>query len=64
MCIRDRVVPVDDRGRHTDYAGKYAGMKTEESNPVILADMKESGALFASEDIVHSYQMGIRDSFR
>ena len=51
----DMVVPVDDRGRHTDYAGKYAGMKTDESNPVILADMKESGALFASEDIVHSY---------
>jgi isoleucyl-tRNA synthetase len=49
------VVPVDDRGRHTDYAGKYAGLKTEESNPVILADMKESGALLASEDIVHSY---------
>ena len=51
----DMVVPVDDQGRHTDYAGKYAGMKTEESNPVILADMKESGALFASEEIVHSY---------
>ena len=51
----EMVVPVDDRGRHTDYAGKYAGMSTDESNPVILADMKESGALFASEDIVHSY---------
>ena len=49
------VVPVDDQGRHTDYAGKYAGLKTEESNPVILADLKESGALFASEEIVHSY---------
>ncbi len=46
---------MDDQGRHTDYAGKYAGMKTEESNPVILPDMKESGMLFASEDIVHSY---------
>ena len=57
-CMRygmDLVVPVDDYGRHTDYAGKYAGMKTEESNSVILADMKESGALFASEEIVHSY---------
>ena len=57
-CMRygmDLVVPVDDRGRHTEYAGKYAGMKTDESNPVILADMKESGALFASEEIVHSY---------
>lgn len=51
----DMVVPVDDQGRHTDYAGKYAGMKTEDSNSVILNDMKESGALFAQEDIVHSY---------
>ncbi len=51
----DMVVPVDDQGRHTDYAGKYAGMSTDESNPVILGDMKESGMLFASEDIVHSY---------
>ena len=49
----DMVVPVDDQGRHTDYAGKYAGMMTEESNPVILKDMKESGALLASEEIVH-----------
>ncbi len=51
----EMVVPVDDRGRHTDYAGKYAGMKTDESNPVIMADMAESGMLFASEEIVHSY---------
>ena len=51
----EMVVPVDDQGRHTDYAGKYVGMKTEESNPVILEDMRRSGMLFASEDIVHSY---------
>jgi len=57
-CMRygmDLVVPVDDYGRHTDYAGKYAGLKTEDSNPIILEDMKASGALFASEQIVHSY---------
>ena len=57
-CMRygmDLIVPVDDRGRHTDYAGKYAGMKTDESNPVILQDMKEMGMLFASEEIMHSY---------
>ncbi|MDO4811814.1 MAG: isoleucine--tRNA ligase [Eubacteriales bacterium] len=57
-CMRygmDMVVPVDDQGRHTDYAGKYAGMTTDESNPVILNDMKEAGSLFASEDIIHSY---------
>ena len=57
-CMRygmDLVVPVDDRGRHTEYAGKYCGMKTDESNPIILQDMKDSGMLFASEEIVHSY---------
>ena len=51
----DMVVPVNDQGKHTEYAGKYAGMSTDESNPVILNDMKESGMLFASEDIIHSY---------
>ena len=30
-------------------------MSTDESNPVILKDMKEAGSLFASEEIVHSY---------
>ena len=51
----EMVVPVDDQGRHTDYAGKYAGMLTDESNPIILEDMKKDGTLFASEEIVHSY---------
>ena len=51
----EMVVPVDDQGRHTDYAGKYAGMNVEESNAVITADMRESGMLFAEESITHSY---------
>ena len=51
----EMVVPVDDQGRHTEYAGKYAGLQVEESNPIIAADMKESGMLFASENITHSY---------
>ena len=51
----EMVVPVDDQGRHTDYAGKYAGLIVEESNPVIAADMKESGMLFAAENTMHSY---------
>ncbi|MDD6199958.1 MAG: isoleucine--tRNA ligase [Firmicutes bacterium] len=57
-CMRygmDLVVPVDDQGRHTDYAGKYAGLRTDESNPIILEDMRQSGMLFASEEITHSY---------
>ena len=51
----DIIVPVDDRGYQTEEAGKYAGLYYEKSNEVILADMKESGALFASEEFVHSY---------
>ena len=57
-CMRygmELVVPVDDYGRHTEYAGKYAGLPTEKSNPIIKADMEESGMLFASEEIIHSY---------
>ena len=49
------IVPVDNQGRHTDYAGPYAGLKTEESNPIILADMKKNGSLFAAENVLHSY---------
>ncbi|MBO5701121.1 MAG: isoleucine--tRNA ligase [Clostridia bacterium] len=51
----DIIVPVDDRGYQTEEAGKYAGLYYEKSNEAILADMKESGALFASETTVHSY---------
>ena len=46
---------MDDRGYQTKEAGKYAGMYYAESNGAILADMKESGSLFASEEMVHSY---------
>ena len=48
-------VPVDDRGYQTEEAGKYAGMFYSESNKAILADMAESGALFASQEMVHQY---------
>ncbi len=51
----DIIVPVDDRGYQTEQAGKFAGMFYEESNEAILADMQESGALFASEKMTHSY---------
>ena len=51
----DIIVPVDDRGYQTAEAGKFAGMHYLESNKAILEDMKESGALFASEEFTHSY---------
>ena len=51
----DIIVPVDDKGYQTKDAGKFAGMYYAESNDAILADMKESGALFASQEIEHEY---------
>lgn len=51
----DIIVPVDDRGYQTADAGKYAGMYYAQSNDAILADMKESGALFASAEFAHEY---------
>ena len=49
------LVPVDDRGYQTEEAGKFAGLRYDESNKAILADLKETGALFASEELEHEY---------
>ncbi|MEG1743228.1 MAG: isoleucine--tRNA ligase, partial [Clostridia bacterium] len=49
------IVPVDDKGFQTEEAGKFAGMRYDASNSAILEDMRESGALFASEELSHSY---------
>ena len=51
----DIIVPVDDKGYQGESAGKFAGQFYADSNKTILEDMKESGALFASEEIVHQY---------
>ncbi len=51
----ENLVPVDDRGYQTKEAGRFAGQFYLESNQTILADMTESGALFASEPMTHSY---------
>ena len=49
------LVPVDDRGFQTEEAGKFAGLRYDQSNDAILADMKETGALFASKEFEHEY---------
>lgn len=49
------VVPVDDKGVMTADAGKYAGLRFDKANGAIFADLKESGALLASETITHQY---------
>lgn len=49
------IVPVDSKGRMNELAGKYQGLTTEEANVAIFNDIKESGALVATERIVHQY---------
>ena len=49
------IVPVDAEGRQTAETGRYAGMKTAESNGPILEDLKACGAIFATEEITHQY---------
>ena len=51
----DLIVPVDDRGYQTADAGKFAGMRYDESNKAIFDELVSTGALFASEEFTHSY---------
>ncbi len=49
------LVPVDDRGYQTEDAGMFAGMYYEKSNTAIVEHLRETGYLFASEEMIHSY---------
>lgn len=47
--------PTDNSGHFTEEAGKYAGMKLDAANDVIIADLQASGRLLAHGHIIHSY---------
>ena len=49
------VAPVNSRGVMTEEALQYAGLHYSKANDAIYEDLRNSGALFASEKIVHSY---------
>ncbi len=50
------IVPVDSNGRLTVEAGEqFKGLKTEEANKAIFEHLESTGALFASEDMIHQY---------
>ncbi len=51
----ETVVPVDEKGRMNALAGKYCGLTTAQANEVILEDLKSSGALLATQKIIHQY---------
>ena len=49
------ITPVDYHGVMTDEALQYTGIFYSKAGNIIIEDLKRSGALFAAEEIVHSY---------
>jgi isoleucyl-tRNA synthetase len=49
------LMPVDDDGRFTEDGGPFAGMDTDEANPVIIDWLRERDVLAGKLDITHSY---------
>jgi len=49
------VMPVNAHGVMTEDALQYAGNYYTKVNDLIVDDLEKSGALFAAEDIIHSY---------
>ncbi len=49
------LMPVDDDGRLTDEAGRFAGLDVDEANPAIIEWLREQGTLVAEKRIEHSY---------
>ncbi len=47
--------PVDERGRFTEEAGKYQGLRTNDANKVVTQDLETVGALLKLSFISHSY---------
>ena len=49
------LVPVDATGHFTQGAGPYAGLQIFEANPLIVEDLRASGALIHASEYEHSY---------
>ncbi len=49
------LMPVDDNGRLTKEAGRFAGLDTDEANPKIIEWLRGEGVLVAEKKITHSY---------
>ena len=49
------ITPIDDVGHMTSEAGMFEGLYYEKAAEAILEHLKETGALFASERLIHSY---------
>ena len=51
----DVVMPVDYKGKFSDYAKDFVGLHVFDANDKIIARLKEDGILLLSEYVTHSY---------
>ncbi len=51
----DTVMPVDEKGRFTDYAGEFRGENVHKANAAIIEKLEGLKLLLRREDISHSY---------
>ncbi|MEM5812549.1 MAG: isoleucine--tRNA ligase, partial [Candidatus Aenigmatarchaeota archaeon] len=49
--------PVDDSGKLTKEAGRFAGIFVKRADPMIIEELERRGKLLVSEKIVHSYPL-------
>lgn len=49
----EEVIAIDEDGKMTEAAGKYAGMKVEEAREAIVRDLSEMGLVEKVEEIMH-----------
>ncbi|MCC5994333.1 MAG: valine--tRNA ligase [Candidatus Aenigmarchaeota archaeon] len=47
------IIAIDEDGRMTNAAGKYAGLKVEEAREKIIEDLKQAGLIVKIEQIMH-----------
>ncbi len=48
---------IDDGGRMTEIAGKYAGMKSIEARQAVIEDLKTAGYIFKQDPIMHAVKV-------
>ncbi len=53
--VKEAVSPVDDEGKFTSEAGRYAGVGVREANADIIRDLRERKALFHEGVVKHRY---------
>jgi valyl-tRNA synthetase len=47
------IIAIDENGKMTNAAGKYAGLNVEEARKKIIEDLKQSGLIVKVEQIIH-----------